>query len=287
MFRPMLAATVENRSQLSFPYLASPKLDGIRCIVLNHQVLSRSLKPIRNRHIADKLAHLPDMDGELIVGAPNEGDVFNRTTRGVMSADGQPDFKYHVFDTLQDLSAPFHKRLAAVPISAYIERVGHPLISSMSALDEYEADVLARGYEGVMLRGINAGYKCGRATARENSLWKLKQFMDGEILVTGVLEGMTNINAPTKDALGETTRSTHQDGMLPNNKVGTIVGVDIKTRQQLEISPGKMTHDARAFFWKYPDKIVGQIVKYKCFGYGSINVARFATFQGFRDPTDM
>ena len=63
MFKPMLAATVADRSKLRFPYLASPKLDGIRCLVLNGEVLSRSFKPIRNRFIQVQLKRLPDTDG--------------------------------------------------------------------------------------------------------------------------------------------------------------------------------------------------------------------------------
>lgn len=289
MFKPMLAATVTDRAKLRFPFLASPKLDGIRCIILDGKVLSRSLKPIRNKYIQEKLKKYPDMDGELIVGDAYGSDVFNRTTRGVMSADGEPVFTYHVFDTLQDLQLPFKARLNAAHATDHpnIQVVAHSLVQTLNDLAKYEAEMLQQGYEGVMLRHPEAQYKCGRATATENSLWKLKQFTDGEVLVTKVLEGMTNINKPTKDALGETVRATHQDGMIPNSKVGTIVGVDLKSGQALELSPGKMNHDERFYFWKWPEQIVGKVVRYKAFSYGSIDAPRFATFQDFRDPEDM
>ncbi len=285
--KPMLAATVEDRTKLRFPYLASPKLDGIRCLVLGGKVLSRSLKPIRNKYIVAMLQGLPDLDGELIVGSACSGDVFNRTTRGVMSADGEPEFTYHVFDTLQDLSAPFHARLSIVPLHPFIERVPHTTVSTLNALNAYEAQVLMEGYEGVMLRGINNVYKCGRATAAENSLWKLKQFTDGELYVTEVLEGQENLNPATTDTVGGTTRSTHKENMVPNSKVGTIIGHDMKTGQRIECSPGKMTHDVRTHMWQHQDDIIGKIVHYKAFGYGTLNVARFATFQSFRHLDDM
>jgi len=286
-FKPMLAATVTDRAKLRFPFLASPKLDGIRCVVLKGQVLSRSLKPIRNKFIVERLQDLPDVDGELIVGSATVGDVFNRTTRGVMSAEGKPNFTYHVFDTLQDLAAPFHERLAAVPMHPYIMQVPHTTVSTLNALAAYEAQVLSQGYEGVMLRGIGNPYKYGRATASENSLWKVKQFTDGEILITKVLEGVSNNNAPTTDALGGIVRSTHKANMVPNELVGTICGQDIKTGQYLELSPGKMTHDVRSWMWRHQEDIVGKIAKYKAFGYGSINTPRFATFQSFRHADDM
>lgn len=288
-FKPMLAAAVTDRAKLRFPLLASPKLDGIRCIIYNGEVLSRSFKPIRNKHVQEQLKHLPNLDGELIVGSACGDDVFNRTTRGVMSADGEPAFMYHVFDALADLQLPFearlntaqnvwHKNVAVVP---------HKMLWTLNDLSAYESEMLVQGFEGVMLRHPQAQYKCGRATATEGSLWKLKQFQDGEILVTAVLEGSTNINVPTKNALGETVRTTHQGGMLPSSKVGTIVGVDLATGQTLEISPGKMTHEQRQYFWIAQEHIIGKYVKYKAFAYGSLNAPRFATFQGFRDPIDM
>lgn len=287
MFKPMLAATVTDRAKLRFPYLASPKLDGIRCVILEGKVLSRSLKPIRNKYIVSQLQGLPNMDGELIVGSSHYGDVFNRTTRGVMSADGEPCFMFHAFDTLADLSLPFQERLAWIPKDAYVLPVPHTMVYNLNDLGKYEEKVLYQGYEGVMLRGPGNSYKCGRATATENSLWKLKQFADGELLVNSVREGVQNINYATTDALGRTVRSKHQDGMLPNSKVGTIIGTDLKTGQHLEVSPGKMTHAERELFWLEPSLIVDKIIRYKCFNYGSMDAPRFATFQGFRDPDDM
>ena len=285
--RPMLAFTITDRAKLRFPYLVSPKLDGIRCLIIDGKVLSRSFKPIRNKFIVEQLAGLNNLDGELIVGAPNLGEVLNRTTRGVMSAEGEPSFQYHVFDTLSDLSLPFKDRLAKIPSHPYIQAVPHTVVNSLNDLGILEEQVLADGYEGLILRHAGSPYKCGRSTLTENALGKLKNFMDGELLVSGVREGVMNINYPMLDAFGRTTRSTHQDGMLPNGKVGTILGTDLQTGQALEVSPGKMTHAERELLWRDQGKIIDKIVKYKCFGYGSINAPRFASFQSFRHEDDM
>jgi len=290
MFKPMLAATVTERAKLRFPLMASPKLDGIRCVVLDGKVLSKSLKPIRNKYIQEKLCGLPNLDGELIVGSAVGEGVINRTIRGVMSADGRPEFTYHVFDTLDNLRLPFRMRLAAAlgdDWYSFIEVVPHTTVSNLDDLAKFEAEMLRAGYEGVMLRHPEAPYKMGRATPTEGSLWKLKQFTDGEILVTEVCEGVINSNEPTKDAIGATVRSTHQENMVPSNKVGTIIGVDMQTGQTLKVSPGKMTHTDRERYWADHSLILGKIVKYKSFEYGSIDAPRFATFQAFRDPTDM
>ncbi len=285
--KPMLAATVTDRSALQFPLFASPKLDGIRCIVHKGQVLSRTLKPIRNKFIVSKLKDLPDLDGELIVGAAYQGDVLNRTTRGVMSMEGEPEFLYHAFDTLHDLQAPFYRRLEQVPPHGYVKSVPHTMVNSLAELEDYEQSALGIGYEGVMLRHPYAPYKCGRVTPSEGWLWKLKQFTDGELIVSAVREGVENNNCATKDALGRTVRSKHQDGMVPNGQIGTIIGHDTKTGQLLEISPGRMSHEQRRWFWWNQHLIIGKVAKYKFFGYGAIDAPRFATFQAFRDREDM
>ena len=48
---------------------ASPKLDGIRCMIQDGIALSRSLKPIRNEHVQYILGReiFNGLDGELII----------------------------------------------------------------------------------------------------------------------------------------------------------------------------------------------------------------------------
>ena len=68
-FKPMLAATVSDEP-LSYPLLASVKLDGVRALVVDGVVMGRSLKPIPNKHVQRLFGHtqLNGLDGELIVG---------------------------------------------------------------------------------------------------------------------------------------------------------------------------------------------------------------------------
>lgn len=113
-FQPMLSATVTDAGldKLKYPVLVSPKLDGIRAVKRNGVILSRKLKPIRNAFVQRNLQTVPDgLDGELIVGPLTAPDVFKVTTEGVMSKDGDPDFRFYVFDSLQGpADQPFHLR---------------------------------------------------------------------------------------------------------------------------------------------------------------------------------
>ena len=88
----MLAAKTDGKG-LSYPLLASPKLDGVRALIINGIVMSRSFKPIPNAHVQELFGR-PEyngLDGELIVGAPTDKDVYRNTTSGVMSQAGEPD----------------------------------------------------------------------------------------------------------------------------------------------------------------------------------------------------
>jgi len=47
----MLSATVEDTALLSYPLLASVKIDGVRCIIRDGVAMSRSMKPIPNASV--------------------------------------------------------------------------------------------------------------------------------------------------------------------------------------------------------------------------------------------
>jgi DNA ligase-1 len=289
-FKPMLSATLEDPLRLTWPLLVSPKLDGIRCIIQNGVAVSRNLKPFRNAYVQETLRGLPHgIDGELIVGAPNEGHVLGRTYSGVMSADGRPDFTFHVFDNAATPLEPFYVRWQLLHNLTHpaVSVVPHVNMNSVAEFLEYERDVLADGYEGVMLRGRFGRYKHGRASHNEQLLWKWKRFTDGEAVVEAIEEGEHNVNVPTLDALGYAVRSKHQDGMKPNGQVGTIMGRDCVSNTIIPISPGRMSQDMRRHYWHNQKELIGKIVKYKSFDYGLKEASRFVTFQSFRDASDM
>ena len=48
--KPMLAAPSDG-NDLKYPIMVSPKLDGVRAIIIDGVVMSRSLKPIPNKYV--------------------------------------------------------------------------------------------------------------------------------------------------------------------------------------------------------------------------------------------
>lgn len=288
MFKPMLAAKAPPISELRFPLLASPKLDGIRCCIVDGVPLSRNLKPIPNRSIFNCLKGLSAFDGELIVGEPTGNDVWNRSNSGVMSRDGEPDFTFWVFDFFGN--SPQHvcfaERLKGAAISGAFIRVRplkHEFIHDAAELTNFESNCVAAGYEGVMLRDPNGPYKFGRATAREGSLMKLKRFEDHEATVIGFVEQMHNGNEATRDALGRMKRSTAQAGKVGKDTLGALECM-LPTGHVFELGSG-FTDAQRAVLWSSPP--LGRLATFKCQGFTPDGLPRFPVFKGFRETIDV
>lgn len=294
-FRPMLAADAPKT--LTFPLFASAKLDGVRAVVRDNQLVSRALKPIRNQFTQGLfgLAELNGMDGELTVGPANAKNVMQATTSGVMSTDGEPDVTYWVFDfwTAQDM--PFHERHRAMERAfkdhamdrhPRIKLLKQTLIHDQAELEAYEAVTLAQGFEGVILRRPDSGYKWGRSTAREAWLLKLKRYKDSEAVVTGFIELMHNGNEQVTDNLGLAMRSTQQDGLVPMDTLGALVVRDVKTGIEFHIGTG-FNDQQRARIWANRDNLKGTVVKYKYFPHGVKEKPRHPVYLGPRHPDDM
>lgn len=292
-FKPMLAATVEDLSTLNFPLLASPKLDGIRCIVRNGIAYSRSNKPIRNRHVqACIAAHaeaLEGLDGELIVGSATAHDVYRTTNSAVARIEGTPDFKFYVFDHCLQGSDSFTDRLFTLANIDHLPPFVHLLpqtpVNSLGDLLTYEQSTLDVGYEGVMLRTPDGPYKQNRSTLREGYLIKLKRFTDAEAVCIGYGELMHNGNEAVTNELGRTARSSAQAGLIPGGTLGYLL---CKTPDGVEFKIGTGFDAAdRDDLWAEQDKLMGRIVKYKSFPVGVKDAPRHPVWLGFRHPDDM
>lgn len=286
-FKPMLSATLVDIDTIQFPVLVSPKLDGIRCIIFDGVAYSRNLKPIPNTWVQSCLSCLPDgMDGELIVGEPNASDVWNKTNSGVMSADGQPDFKFYVFDryAADSPTEPFTYRLscARVACSDFNEHtviVPQHQIRDLAGLETTEQYYVDQGYEGVMLRDPNGVYKFGRSTLRERGLSKLKRWFDVEAKVIGFVERMHNGNEATTDALGRTKRSTHKANKTGRGDLGALV-CDLNG-VKFELGTG-FTDEQRRHIWNNQGDFLGHKVTFKYQQLTPDGVPRFPVFMRFR-----
>lgn len=287
--KPLLAYTVESIETVRFPVFASPKLDGIRCLILDGVPVSRTLKPIPNLFIRHQLAGLPPLDGELICGDPTDPDCFNRTTSAVMSRDGAPRFTFRVFDHFGAFSDTFPQRLFTAELRVNearadfrpVEMVRQDFIRDAAELAEYEAVQVAAGYEGVMIRDPNGPYKFGRSTAKEGILGKVKRFADAEAEIVGIEELHRNGNAAEINALGLTERSTAAAGLVPAGTLGALIVRAEGFAETFKIGTG-YTAAQRDSLWADRASLPGRLVKFKHQPAGAKDAPRFPVFLGFR-----
>jgi len=292
LIRPMLAVDVKDVANIKFPIYAQPKIDGIRCLKVNGQIVSRNFKPIPNKYIRSVLERiLPEgVDGE-IVGANMED--FQATVSAVMNREGEPEFYYNAFDYVEDaLFTPFNNRYAALKEwhnsqnSNIVRLVEVKYIENVEELRAYENECLSAGYEGLILRSLYGKYKCGRSTINEQLLLKLKQFQDSEAKIVGYEPLMHNENAKERDVFGDSKRSSKKDGLVAMETLGALLVVDNVTNVDFKIGTG---FDAalREQIWQNRDTYMGKLVKYKYFAIGEKDKPRFPTFLGFRHENDM
>lgn len=285
--KPMLSAKLEDPAKVRYPVLCSPKLDGIRCLIVGRVPVTRTLKHVPNRAIFETLRalNLPELDGELIVGDPKHPDCYRATNSGVMSRDGAPDWTFWVFDVYGP--GPFEDRLAharRIVEGAKCKRirfVHHKIIKSAEELLDYERNHLLAGYEGVMGRSLGGTYKQGRSTMTEGALWKLKRFTDGEAKVVGFDEQMHNANEAKINALGHTERSSHKKNMVPKGTLGALKVVDLVTGIDFDIGTG-FTDEERIEIWINRDLWLGKTVKYKSMTVGVKDRPRHPVYLGQR-----
>lgn len=283
-FKPLLAGTVTDLEKLKFPLIASPKLDGIRCVIVNGKVLSRNLKPIPNKYIREKLESLhsqENFDGEIII--PNAD--FNTVQSLVMSFEGEPDFKYMVFDIIDN--RPYSDRICPCIDNwrkikeDFLEQLDNVEVNNLAELIALEDQWVKEGYEGIMLRDPNGRYKFGRSTEKEGILLKLKRFFDAECVVIGFEEKMKNNNEQTKDAMGYSVRSSEKAGMIPAETLGALIVSDCDTFNEFRIGSG-FNDEQRLDIWNNKENYLKKIVTYKYQEISKYNIPRFPVFKHFR-----
>lgn len=310
--KPMRPCDVD-MEKLCFPYWGYPKFDGVHGIISGGYLTGRSGKKFANKQLTSHFS-IPEFDGF-------NGEVLHRNhivspeacraaTSLVNTIDGGADNALlFVFDFINEKTKfiGFERRIEALREhvgglrTKYLLNPTHPIhsivvvdslfppveINDEDTLLAYEEEMLNQGHEGIILRKHTHYYRSGKMTARIGSVLRKKRFKDSEFRITALLEGVTNENDAFTDPNGYTERSTEKDGLVPSGMVGTLLGFDIYTGQEIRVSPGKMTHEERRYYWNNPDELVGKIGKYQHFPKGVKDKPRQSTFQCLRAQEDL
>lgn len=269
--KPMLAGKApDDLSDVNYPVMASPKLDGIRCLMIDGKALTRTFKPIPNDYVREWLeANVPDgLDGELM---PRDESVpFKDFSGSVRRKTGEPDFIFMVFDFVgDDLTEPFRTRFElltrwrndAQDVGPRLHVVPHYVMMNEEELRTLHINNCASGFEGTMIRDPEGPYKCGRATTKAGQLLKVKDFADEEAVCIAVEELMHNDNEADKDAFGRTKRSAHKEN---KRAAGTMGALRMKFHDGTEFSVGTgFTAAERQEIWDSVPWPIGQIATIK------------------------
>lgn len=297
--KPMLAAReFPDLDALTYPLYASPKMDGVRAMVVGGKIISRKLEYFPNEfcHMTFDRKVLNGYDGELIVGDPTHDQVRNRTSGFLNSFDKLGPLTFHVFDrwdregTFEEGWSKLQKKVSGL---LDCRLVPHWLVHNKEALLKLETECLQANYEGLILRSTEGKYKFGRSTLREQGMLKLKRFIDAEAVVLRVNEEMKNTNKAEKDNLGRTKRSKKKAGLVGKGRAGEleVLGLNGMFKGVEFVVPlGGAGDEGKKWWWEVGKPMVEAgrkiVVTYKFFPKGVKEKPLLPTYVGIRDDWD-
>lgn len=292
--KPMKGEDYEE-SKLVFPLLASPKVDGFRAYN-DGGLCTSSGKPFMNAATREYFGKplLDGLDGEMIVGAPDDPRAFANSSGALRRGAGDPLATWLVFDDRTYPEAPYTERLETAALR--IAEVGdprlvfweHTLINNLEEFEAYEQEQLLKGFEGIMVRSPKGPYKFGKSTVNEGWLLKVKRHVTAEATIIGFEELMHNENEAFIDELGHTKRSDDAAGLVPSGMVGSFIVTAPEWPTPFKISCGAMKHDEkRAAFLAFESEFKGKLARYSYFAYGVVDVPRHGIFDEIRPIEDL
>lgn len=286
--------SANHEAKLTGKKIVERKLDGVRCLtVIDYEAktvvqYTRNGKELENfSHVTDYLSGFIEEFGRSFV---IDGEIMSTSFQDLMKSVHRKkdadagDAVLNVFDIIplvefkQGKSVMGQRRRSAFlkgfenifNDSGFIQIVPQREFNLDSMIEEiefkdYMKEMIAEGYEGVMIKDPDAKYECKRSTA-----WlKMKPFIEVSLAVTAVEEG--------------TGRNV--------GKLGAIVceGTDDGKRIVVNCGSG-FTDEQRAEFWEAKDTLVGQVVEVRADAatqsqdseeVWSLRFPRFLRFRGF------
>ena len=288
--------------KVQFPCYYQTKIDGVRAMNLDGNLVARTLKPHNNKYITNKYSQeqYKGLDGEMYLTelGPRHPDICRETSSALRREHGEPNITWGVFDyiTEETINLPYEDRLFILEkkvdslCDPNIKVVPSVVIHNMSEFEELDNHALDLGYEGSMLKSIKAKYKQGRSDKQMQS-WRIKRFIQEECLVTSIEEGNSNQNEAKINELGHTERSSHQENMQPNGQVGKIHATLLKDVKDpvtgkilitkgtnIIVGPGEMSLRDRLYIFENQDVILNKVIVFKMFPKGIKDKPRFPTY---------
>jgi DNA ligase-1 len=284
--------SANHESKVSGKKLIEVKLDGVRVITVVYpdgrvDQYSRNGKELVNfPHVKEQFAKVAHkikapmvFDGEIMSGTfqdlmkqihrkssakANDAvlNLFDLLTLEQFEAGGTDTYQLIRSENLKEWIEANQADLPNVTVVAQ-ELVDLDKPEGQKRYKEINAQAIAGGYEGIMLKDLDAGYKCKRSVA-----WlKLKPFIEVSLTVTAVEEG-TGKNV---------------------GRMGAFVCEGIDDGKDIVVNVGSgFSDDQRIAYWAARDSVVSKVVEVRADaitqnqdGTYSLRFPRFLTFRGF------
>lgn len=278
-------------------YIATVKADGVAGGFLTDRFTSRTLKDFANRTVGEVFSHptLRGFSGELAVGSLTDGATCRRTTSVVNSfswnTSGEIPTLY-AFDFVTEETQMLgyaqrfnllFKKLESLPpeLARYVTRIPESAVCRcLQDVLNFHEYVTGLGYEGTVLRRIDAPHKNGRATLREEGFLRIKDQLTDEAVVIGLEEAMENLNPALVNELGETYRTSHKENLSPKGMLGSFLC--LWQGKTIRVSAGELTHKERRDIWE-TQGWVGRTITFRYMPGNMKDLPRFARYVARRE----
>lgn len=278
---------------VKYPVWVDPKLDGLRCVAIKKngivemytrngtllETLPRIKKFLETNITIDNVV----FDGEAL----SSTGTWNDSVSVVMSKKTKKDdsdIVYHVFDMIDlvswekqlvDVKNTFTDRKSALTSvlkdlkeTDPVQHVSGVICKSDNDIRQYYASIMNQGYEGVMIKDLNAPYYFKRT----NSVLKLKPITTFEGVIVDSFEGRENTKREGQFGGFEIILS---NGII--TRVGS--GFDDSWRAQIGLDPTQ--------YFGQIIEVEGQPDPMTANGLTEDGKIRFPVFSRFRDESDV
>ena len=316
-FKPMLAPNqMVDIQKLPYPLLASYKIDGVRGLITNGKILSRSLKLIPNKQIQEKFKSLtaietdtyidgefynPNIPFQAIVSCAMTQDYNNpeaiknwnklceKYDINISREEAFQGIKLYIFDRvkLSNPDEPFNcrfrwvKNIYTLNYPKLTEIVKQKTVNTHVEAEEYYEEALKWGCDGLILRSSAGRYKYNRATLNEGLIFKLKPYITFDAKIIKIIQA-TKVDPTAEKKINELGRSVTSkkkgDRILINKACDFVVMHEGKNELKVSIA---MTDKEKREVWENQQSYIGRYIEYKGLEVGAKDLPRHPVFLRF------
>ncbi len=257
-------------------YLMSTKMDGVRAIITDHSIESRSKMTFPNDNLTKEFKHLKEyckehnviLDGEFYSHKVGFSDIITICMTKGSKVEIPESLTFHCFDCIpiNDLEMPFNQRIKLIPTNIpkleIVEQIEILIPQDANILSKKFREMLDLQFEGLIIRGSTSKYKFGRTTPNCGTGYKFKEYNTYDAKILGVIQATVVKDGveTTTNQLGRSVTSKKKDDRESVEMASAFL-CEFKGKQ-FKVSLG-LTNEFATKIWQEKDKYIGQYCEFK------------------------